>query len=473
MASSNKESRERSTFAKICSILVDIFVVPIIILAFVSTILRFTSKRNNEMPSILGNGIVEVLSNSMEPTHKVGDILVINQSFDLDKIKVNDCIAFYSPTNSTYKDQNGNSIVLLHRVVRIIWADDADGNTKRYFVCHGDNVGGLEFIPTTDGTGGDYNKNHVPMNGGGYVVRILNDTQTAPVKNTYSQSDIDKESHTILQYITDENIVGIEKAKASPFISGVVRFCSSIEGIVALVLIPSAFLIYMVIVGMVDDAKRSKKEKEAEQAAISQTMGSIVINELPKDESKEQENKELLDVNKEITLNEEEKTDDILPSKKPPEKPQQPKKPNIKTEKEEVSDLVTAIKTVANVEDSSKENKKVPAKKKQPAKKLPPKVESGSTEININIDANDNKVNVKVKKAPPKPQVKENKADVKEEVKQKPKAPAKPKQQTNETTADNKVEEKPTKMPAKKQPVKKAPEPKESSNAKKIPPKKG
>ena len=83
-----KKGKGKKIF-KIVSILIDILIVPVIIVSFLCTILAFNAKSNNEVPSIFGMSIVTIVSDSMEPDYKVGDVMVIKKA-DTNNLKVGD-----------------------------------------------------------------------------------------------------------------------------------------------------------------------------------------------------------------------------------------------------------------------------------------------------------------------------------------------------------------------------------------------
>lgn len=61
-----------------------------------------------DLPTINGYGVLEVVSGSMEPTINIGDLVIINKNYD--ELKENDIITFY--------DDNGSFVT--HRIVEII-----------------------------------------------------------------------------------------------------------------------------------------------------------------------------------------------------------------------------------------------------------------------------------------------------------------------------------------------------------------
>lgn len=281
------EVKERSIFNKLCSILIDILVIPVIIVAFVCAIFMTSAKANNKVPSILGNSIVEVLTNSMDvgtkESYKVGDVLIIDQNINLDELKVGDCIAFYAPKQSKFTTDgtvNGDSLVIFHRIVRIVYAKEIKNGVpseevKRHFVCHGDNAGSLTYIPTQakiDGSlepGGDYDQNGNLLPGGGYVVKLLDDSTIAG--DSYSA----QMEQSTLQYVTDEYVVGVLKNRAGGFLSALVKFCCSETGIILLVIIPASIMICLILFSLVQEAKLAKQERESDQLILAKNISIV------------------------------------------------------------------------------------------------------------------------------------------------------------------------------------------------------
>ena len=282
--SNNAKSKERSFFGKLCAILTDILVYPVLIIAFICAIFMSSAKANNQVPSILGNSVVQVLTSSMdlgtEQSYKVGDVLIINQNINLKEIEVGDCIAFYAPKQRGYVDDNGNSLIIFHRVVRIIYVKESNEVNTRYFVCRGDAVGSLSvangtLIPAQNPEESDYNAEGNIEPGGGYVVRLFDDDEPAT-----NQDHAIATSQSQLQYVSDEFVVGELKSRANGFLSGLVKFCCSSIGITIMVIVPSMVMIGMVIINMVRESKNAKKSKEEESLVFAQNMGSVGGSEI-------------------------------------------------------------------------------------------------------------------------------------------------------------------------------------------------
>ena len=113
----------------LCVILVPILVVNL-------TLIAKSYINKDEVPSVGGMLPLIVLTDSMHPEIKSGD-LIICQTADAQDIKVRDVISFFDPTS------NSNAVVT-HRVIEIL---EEDGKT--YFITQGDfnNTADKEPVP--------------------------------------------------------------------------------------------------------------------------------------------------------------------------------------------------------------------------------------------------------------------------------------------------------------------------------------
>lgn len=101
----------------------------LLIFALLITIMVFTSDKNNGVPSLFGRMPMTVESPSMEPTFKEGDLIISKEIDDINDLKVDDVISFW--TNEIVEGQN---VVNTHRIVEI-----KDDNGTKAFVTKGDN----------------------------------------------------------------------------------------------------------------------------------------------------------------------------------------------------------------------------------------------------------------------------------------------------------------------------------------------
>lgn len=365
------EKNERSRFGKVCSILTDILVFPVIIIAFACAIFMSSAKANNKVPSIFGNSIVEVLTNSMdlgtEQSYKPGDVLIINQNINIDQIEVGDCIAFYAPKQSGYVDDQGNSLIIFHRVVRIVFVKDNDVN-KRYFVCHGDNAGPLTYVQAENIEESTHNAEGNVEPGGGYVVKLVDDTNPA-----INQDHTLPNSQSQLQYVADEFVVGELKSRAGGLITGLVKFCTSPIGITAMVIIPSAIMIGLVVVNMIRETKAAKKEKDDDSLVFAQSMAGADGSNTNLENATTIANKEEKLTG---TYNKENIEDTKTPEAKPANKDETPKSPS-KPEKaapaKEPMKDAPKVKPVKEEKQAKAESKPAPAKPVAESKVAPEK----------------------------------------------------------------------------------------------------
>ena len=122
-----QEKKEKnSTFHRagtIVGIVLCVILIPILIINVTLIIKSYANK--DEVPKIGGYAPLIVMTGSMEPNIKIGDLIFVKQ-IDANEIKVNDVIAFFDP------DGNGTS-VLTHRVTEIY-----EENGKLFFRTWGD-----------------------------------------------------------------------------------------------------------------------------------------------------------------------------------------------------------------------------------------------------------------------------------------------------------------------------------------------
>lgn len=101
----------------------------LLIFALLITILVFTSDKNNGVPSLFGRMPLTVESGSMEPTFKEGDLIISKEIDDINELKEDDVISFW--TNEIVEGQN---VINTHRIVEV-----KEENGTRSFITKGDN----------------------------------------------------------------------------------------------------------------------------------------------------------------------------------------------------------------------------------------------------------------------------------------------------------------------------------------------
>lgn len=394
------KKKKKGGFAKVCSIVVDILVIPVIIIAFICTILTFSAKSNNKVPSIFGMSIVTVVSESMEPSFKKGDVLVIKNT-NTNDLKVGDDIAFYAPLYldspyTTVIEGKEYSKVIFHKIVRII--SDSDG--KKYFVCMGTNVNfdfknDNNFLPVENGQG-DFSKNedgkYVIDKDGNYRIDLIGISNDGNI----TESDI-KNSDQVMQYVPMDMVVGVYDKGLSPTLGGIINFCASSTGMITVVIVPSVLLIGLTIVSLTKEVKKAKEEDEKERMVLEGNISKLkqtsskVKSEL-KDEGKVEKvekTKDKTDVQQVINR---------VSNTKNTSEGAIKKKPSAETTKQTLN--ITEKTTAGYVNVKPEEEK--PAVTKAIPKRVPKKADSSSEIQNNSADVKPAVKKVPVKKAPPK-----------------------------------------------------------------------
>ena len=112
---------------KIFSFLLLFLSTVIFVMCMVSFASIIISSKKNTVPSVFNVSIMSLATKSMEPTYRVGDLVVVRKT-DVSKLEVGDVISFYSSDPDIYGMPN------THRIYKII---ESEGSPV--FVTKGDN----------------------------------------------------------------------------------------------------------------------------------------------------------------------------------------------------------------------------------------------------------------------------------------------------------------------------------------------
>lgn len=143
----NKVEKNKSTAKKVFDVIVNIVIVLYLIgTVLISVSIFATIGNSNGVPTLFGNSLMNVLTDSMEPVLNEGDLAICQVPKDRYALEVDDVIAFRT---SVYIDnETEQSIIKIHRIVEI--AEDGS------YITAGDNV--------------DEDKNGVPDRDAGTVI---------------------------------------------------------------------------------------------------------------------------------------------------------------------------------------------------------------------------------------------------------------------------------------------------------------
>jgi len=111
----------------------------ILIVAFLTTVLVFSSGRNNGVANIFGYIPLSVESDSMSPTFRQGDLIICREIDDINSLQKDDVITFWTVID-------GHKVKNTHRIAEV-----NDLGTTRSFVTRGDNNAVNDEVPAYAG----------------------------------------------------------------------------------------------------------------------------------------------------------------------------------------------------------------------------------------------------------------------------------------------------------------------------------
>ncbi|MBP3238479.1 MAG: signal peptidase I [Lachnospiraceae bacterium] len=112
---------------KFFKVLFDVLLWILLIVAFLVTLLVFTSDKNNGVSKLFGYMPMTVKTDSMKPAFKSQDLIIVKEIDDLYKLKEGDVITYYTRIN-------GERALNTHRIVEV-----NENNSKLSFITKGDN----------------------------------------------------------------------------------------------------------------------------------------------------------------------------------------------------------------------------------------------------------------------------------------------------------------------------------------------
>ena len=271
--------RKNITFFKVLEIIVDIIVYPVIIISFMSSFFMLVAKSKNVISPIFGHTFVRVLSSSMsvycpeaERNFNKGDVVLLKVQNSM--YEVGDIIAFYSYNdnadtlvkldltqiesgNEQVFDENGNPVLdeqgnITYRQNNYMPVKDSF-DEELY-----ENVQNAQVGEKILGT--NYIKSAVPQNR--HDLDYVRDQSSTKVYfHQIVQIKIDT-SGTIF-YITKgtyndstetvrEDLVAGKYLPTAKWLTDVVSFCSSTEGMIALVVAPISFIVLIELLSILE-----------------------------------------------------------------------------------------------------------------------------------------------------------------------------------------------------------------------------
>ena len=119
---------------KAVKIIVNILAWVFLLLALLVTVIVFSAERNNGVSNIMGFMPMTVESNSMSPTFKKGDLIIVKEIDDVNDLKEGDVITYWTHIG-------GKRVRNTHRIVKVNLNDQGQLES---FTTRGDNNNGID-----------------------------------------------------------------------------------------------------------------------------------------------------------------------------------------------------------------------------------------------------------------------------------------------------------------------------------------
>lgn len=244
---------KKSKWSIFLNTIIDILFIPILLLALVASVLMFSAKKQNEVPSLFGYSSVVVLTNSMKPDFEPGDYAMV-KAVNTDTLEVGDIIAFYA----YYKEQINADDILRSGEVSATPKENATNIPTTFLSFFGGGMTTLDKQEAIEkGSKVLFHRIifiHVDNKGDRFFVTKGDNNLTA---DTYAIH----ESMVVGKYEPDK------QGLASVF-----RFAGSSKGIVLLVILPSGIMLLLLSQSIIDQIVKLKQEKLKNQKKMEEAQ---------------------------------------------------------------------------------------------------------------------------------------------------------------------------------------------------------
>ena len=247
-------------FYKVFRILGNVLFIPFILMIILCSVLMYKSKIRNEVPSLFGYSAVKILSSSMEPRFSKGDVVVVKK-IDTNELKVGDIIAFYEYYEEVDENDLNNNA---HLYVSM--------NTKT-------TIGSFLGAGTTNANQQKAAKNYSRV----IFHRIVEiSSPTNPSDEYYGKKFFrtqgDSNASPDEKWLMEDYVVGIgDETSKNTFIGKFFQFCTTVVGVIIMVIIPSLALIVIYIIDIIGETRKKRYEEQVEE---SNEKESEIVDEI-------------------------------------------------------------------------------------------------------------------------------------------------------------------------------------------------
>lgn len=211
---------ERKKIFDILDIISLVLIIPVLILGIFCSLLMFSAKQNNGVPSMFGYSVVTIDEDIASEEHPdfTSGTKVLTRSVNAESLTIGDYISFYEYVPTVDGEEAEPSNIKFRRIIEVYEQVDEETNAVTYFYSTGD----------VEGNRDEYT---------------------------------DSEGATRIAYISSDYVIGIY-SQTGGFLVSLYSFCASTTGVICLVVLPAAVVLALAAVSLVEQIVRSSKEKK-------------------------------------------------------------------------------------------------------------------------------------------------------------------------------------------------------------------
>lgn len=211
---------ERKKIFDILDIISLVLIIPVLVLGIFCSLLMFSAKQNNGVPSMFGYSVVTIDEDIASEEHPdfTSGTKVLTRSVNAESLTIGDYISFYEYVPTVDGEEAEPSDIKFRRIIEVYEQVDEETNAVTYFYSTGDAEGN---------------------------------------RDEYT----DSEGATRIAYISSDYVIGIY-SQTGGFLVNLYSFCASTTGVICLVVLPAAVVLALAAVSLVEQIVRSSKEKK-------------------------------------------------------------------------------------------------------------------------------------------------------------------------------------------------------------------
>ena len=211
---------ERKKIFDILDIISLVLIIPVLLLGIFCSLLMFSAKQNNGVPSMFGYSVVAIDEDIASEEHPdfTSGTKVLTRSVNAESLTIGDYISFYEYVPTVDGEEAEPSDIKFRRIIEVYEQVDEETNAVTYFYSTGDAEGN---------------------------------------RDEYT----DSEGATRIAYISSDYVIGIY-SQTGGFLVNLYSFCASTTGVICLVVLPAAVVLALAAISLVEQIIRSSKEKK-------------------------------------------------------------------------------------------------------------------------------------------------------------------------------------------------------------------